>query len=220
MQANKKKRILIVDDEKVIRANLSDLLEGNGYLTDTAVSGRQAIEKVTSEDFDIVLLDLMMPVMDGMEALKEIKKIRPKIKVIMITAFATVEGAVDAMKSGASDYLPKPYVPQELLATISRVIDEAKFEKGLKRLRLEDTLFSLSSPIRRDILMLLYSKGSLRLTDITKNLEIDDHTKVIFHLKTLKEFRMIDHGERSYHLTRLGEKIVEFLKILGAYLSE
>ena len=55
MQANKKKRILIVDDEKVIRANLSDLLERNDYLTDTAVSGRQAIEKVTSEDFDIVL---------------------------------------------------------------------------------------------------------------------------------------------------------------------
>jgi DNA-binding NtrC family response regulator len=153
MQASKKKRILIVDDEKVIRANLSDLLEENGYFTDTAVSGRQAIEKVSSGDFDIVLLDLMMPVMDGMEALREIKKIRPKIKVIMITAFATVEGAVDAMKSGASDYLPKPYVPQELLATISRVIDEAKFEKSLKKLRLEDTLFSLSSPIRRDILV-------------------------------------------------------------------
>ena len=220
MQSKKKRKILIVDDEEVIRTNLSELLKENGYFTDAAVSGRQAIERVTYGDFDIVLLDLMMPVMDGMETLKEIKKIRPKTKVIMITAFATVENAVDAIKNGANDYIPKPYIANELLSTIRRVIEEARFEENLKKLKIEETLFFLSSPIRRNILVLLYSRGSLRLMDITRKLEIDDHTKVMFHLKTLREYGMIDQGEKSYSLTKEGEEIVEFLKILGSYLSE
>ncbi|MCL4537589.1 MAG: response regulator [Nitrospirae bacterium] len=220
MQSKKKRKILIVDDEEVIRTNLSELLKENGYFTDAAVSGRQAIERVTYGDFDIVLLDLMMPVMDGMETLKEIKKIRPKTKVIMITAFATVENAVDAIKNGANDYIPKPYIANELLSTIRRVIEEARFEENLKKLKIEETLFFLSSPIRRNILVLLYSRGSLRLMDITRKLEIDDHTKVMFHLKTLREYGMIDQGEKSYFLTKEGEEIVEFLKILGSYLSE
>ncbi|MCL5062081.1 MAG: response regulator [Nitrospirae bacterium] len=144
MQSKKKRKILIVDDEEVIRTNLSELLKENGYFTDAAVSGRQAIERVTYGDFDIVLLDLMMPVMDGMETLKEIKKIRPKTKVIMITAFATVENAVDAIKNGANDYIPKPYIANELLSTIRRVIEEARFEENLKKLKIEETLFFLS----------------------------------------------------------------------------
>ncbi|MBI3593066.1 MAG: response regulator [Nitrospirae bacterium] len=220
MKTHKQRKILIVDDEAKIRAAFSELLGENGYHTDIAISGPQAIKKATAEDFDIVLLDLMMPVMGGMEVLAELKKIRPKTKVIMITAFATVENAVDAIKIGASDYISKPYAANELLATIRRVIEEARFEENLKRLKIEDTLFSLSSPIRRNILILLYSGGSMRLMDITRRLGIDDHTKIIFHLKTLKESAIIGQGERSYFLTQRGEKMVEFLKTLGSYLSE
>jgi DNA-binding NtrC family response regulator len=104
----------------------------------------------------------MMPVMNGMETLQELKKIKPKLKVIMFIAFATIENAVDAMRNGASDYIPKPNIQRELLTTIRRVLEEARFEENLKKLKIEDTLFSLSSPIRRNILMLLYSQGSLR----------------------------------------------------------
>ena len=94
------KKILIVDDDAELRANLSEILRGAGYYTDEAASGKEAIEKITSKDFDIALLDLMMPKMSGIDVLKEIKKIKPKIRVIMITAFATVENAVDAIKRG------------------------------------------------------------------------------------------------------------------------
>jgi CheY-like chemotaxis protein len=72
-------KILITDDDDELRANLSDILKGKGYGTDEAASGEEAIEKVKSEDFDIVLLDLMMPMMSGMDVLLEIKKTKPRI---------------------------------------------------------------------------------------------------------------------------------------------
>ncbi|MEW6740697.1 MAG: response regulator [Nitrospirota bacterium] len=219
MKTDRQKRILIVDDEEVIRANLSEILKENGYFTDAAVSGIQAINKATSADFDVVLLDLMMPVMDGMETLKEIKKIRPKIKVIMITAFATVEGAVDAMKNGASDYVRKPYMPHELIATIQRTLEEARFESNLKKMNFEYAILPLSNPIRRDILLLLYSKGSKRFMDFVREFDMDDHTKLTFHINMLREHGLVEQGRRSYSLTPKGVRMVEFLRISEAYLS-
>ena len=92
------KKVLIVDDDAELRSTLSEILKGAGYHIDEASSGKEAIEKMASKDFDIALLDLMMPKMNGIETLTELKKITPKTKVIMITAFATVENAVDAIK--------------------------------------------------------------------------------------------------------------------------
>jgi DNA-binding NtrC family response regulator len=214
------KKILIVDDDAELRSTLSEILKGAGYHIDEASSGKEAIEKMASKDFDIALLDLMMPKMNGIETLTELKKITQKTKVIMITAFATVENAVDAIKKGASDCISKPFRIEELLTTIRRVIEEGRFEEGITKLDLDYTLSSLANPIRRNILRLLNSRKSMRLMELVRELGIDDHTKVVFHLKVLKESSIIEQDkDKSYSLTEEGERILSGLKILENYLS-
>ena len=214
------KKVLIVDDDAELRSTLSEILKGAGYHIDEASSGKEAIEKIVSKDFDIALLDLMMPKMNGIETLTELKKITPKTKVIMITAFATVENAVDAIKKGASDYISKPFRIDDLLTTIRRVIEEGRFEEGITKLDLDYTLSSLANPIRRNILRLLNSRKSMRLMELVRELGIEDHTKVVFHLKVLKESGIIEQDkDKSYSLTEEGERILSGLKILENYLS-
>lgn len=214
------KRILIVDDDSELRANLSEILRGAGYYTDEAASGKEAIEKSASKDFDIALLDLMMPRMSGIDALPELRKVSPKTKTIMVTAFATVESAVNAIKKGASDYITKPFKIEELLTIIRRVLEEARFEECGERLDIDYTMSSLANPIRRNIIKLLCSRKSLRLMEITRELGIDDHTKVVFHLKVLKESGLIGQNKsKVYSLTGEGERILSCLKILENHLS-
>ncbi|MBI5682624.1 MAG: response regulator [Deltaproteobacteria bacterium] len=217
------KKILIVDDDAELMANLSDILKEEGYYVDEAASGKMAIEKAAYEGFDIVLLDLMMPKMSGIDVLKELRRISPNTRIIMITAFATVENAVDAIKKGASDYISKPFKIDEFLITIRRVLEEAKFEDGIKELDFDHTLASLSNPIRRKVIRLLCLRTGMRFMDITRKLGIEDHTKVVFHLKMLKDSGLIEQDNKRfkklYTLTKEGEKIVDCLKILEDYIS-
>jgi len=215
------KKVLIVDDDAELRENLSEILKGAEYDTDMASSGSEALGKITAGDFDVVLLDLMMPGISGMDVLNEIRKIKPKTKIIMITAFATIENAVNAIKKGASDYISKPFKIDELITTVRRVLEEAKFESSLKKLDLEYTLNSLSNSIRRNILQALHSKKVMRLMEITRELDIEDHTKVVFHLKMLKEAGIIEQDkEKAYFISKEGKKIIELLKIIETHLSK
>ncbi|MBI5054987.1 MAG: response regulator [Nitrospirae bacterium] len=215
------KNILIVDDDSELRANLSEILSKKGYHTDEASTGIEAIEKVTANKFDVMLLDLMMPKMSGMDALAEIRKRSPGTKVIMITAFATVDNAVKAIKKGASDYISKPFKIEDLHAIIRRALEESRFEEGIKKLDMDFTLSSLTNSIRRKVIKLLHQNRGLHLMEITKALDIEDHTKVVFHLKNLKESGIIEQDkEKSYFLTKEGEKTLECMKILENYLSK
>ncbi len=215
------KKILITDDDAELRAKLSEILKEAGYLTDEAASGKEALKKAVSDEFDIALLDLMMPNMSGMDVLAEIRKVRPKTKVIMITAFATVENAVDAVKKGASDYICKPFKIENLLATIGRVLEEVKFEDSANKLDLDYTFSTLSNQIRRNIIKLLASKTGMRFVEITKELGAEEeHTKLAFHLKMLKETGIIEQdAEKLYSLTKEGEKIMDYLRTIENYIS-
>ena len=209
------KKILIVDDDAEFRSHLIDVLREEGYETDSVSSAKDALAKNQAVTYDVVLLDLMMPGMSGSDALLEIRKRHPRTKVIMITAFATVENAVDAIRRGASDYISKPFKIQELLTTIRRVLEEARFEEGMKKLNFEQVLKSVASPIRRKILKLLRAGGPLRLMEITRELGIEDHTKVVFHLRILKEAGSIEQDEeKSYLLTSEGVKTLDCLKTM------
>ncbi len=215
-----KKRILIVDDDHKVRATISKILKTKGYQIDEASSGKEAIEKATSKDFDIVLLDLMMPTVSGMDVLVELRKSKPKTKEIMMTGFATVNNAVEAIKRGASDYISKPFKAEELDATIRRCLEEARFDMSIKKLDLDFTLSSLSSSIRRKIVKLLHQNKGMHLMELTRALDIEDHTKVIFHLKMLKDSELINQDKRkSYFLTKEGERTLNCLKILEDHLS-
>lgn len=214
------KKILIVDDDKEFRGHLVEVLTGAGYESDCAASAIEACEKLSDLEFDIVLLDYMMPKKSGIDALFEIKRLRPKIKVIMITAFSSIENAIDAIKKGASDYISKPFKIDNFLLTIRRILEEAKFEEGMKELDMDRTLSTLANPIRRNILKLLRDRENTHLMEITRELGIEDHTKVIFHLKMLKEAGIIDQSQgRTYFLTQEGERMIECLKTLEQYLT-
>jgi len=130
-----KMRILIVDDQRNMRATLGILLRGAGYETDEAPDGETAIEKVGQETFDLVLTDLRMGRVDGMEVLRKVREASPVTEVIVMTAYGTVESAVAAMRLGAYDYLQKPFTEEELLVKVDKA-----FER--KRLTNEVTLLS------------------------------------------------------------------------------
>ncbi|MCG6945078.1 MAG: response regulator [Deltaproteobacteria bacterium] len=125
----KEKPVLVVDDEKNIRLTLSQTLESLGLGTDTAVNGEEALDKLKMKEFGLILLDLKMPGMDGMEVLRQLRKIRPDIRVIIITAYGTVESAVEAMKLGAVDFIQKPFSPEEIRELVSQVLDREKLEE-------------------------------------------------------------------------------------------
>ena len=125
----KEKPVLVVDDEKNIRLTLSQALESLGLETDTATNGEGALDKLTRKEFGLILLDLKMPGMDGMEVLRQLRTIRPDIRVIIITAYGTVESAVEAIKLGAVDFVQKPFTPEEIRKLVSQVLDREKIEE-------------------------------------------------------------------------------------------
>jgi DNA-binding NtrC family response regulator len=116
-----KRKVLIVDDDRDIVSIVSTILRGKGWDITAAYSGQEALEAVTSSKPDIILLDIMMPEMNGIEVLKRIKKIDADARIIMITAFGDVESYLDSMELGAYEYINKPFETDELLEMIDRV---------------------------------------------------------------------------------------------------
>lgn len=121
--------ILIVDDENNIRLTLSRALETLKVDVDTASNGEEALAKLKAKEFTLILLDLRMPGMTGMEVLRKLRETRPDIRVIIMTAYGTIESAVEAMKLGAADFIQKPFVPAEIRELVSRVIDREKLDE-------------------------------------------------------------------------------------------
>ncbi len=115
-------RILIVDDEEIVRESLSGWLEQDGYTLATAPDGPRAIEMLKADPWSIMLVDLKRPGMDGLQVLEEAKKLQPDVAAVIMTAYATVDTAVAAMKIGAYDYLVKPFDPEELSLMISKIV--------------------------------------------------------------------------------------------------
>jgi two-component system response regulator PilR (NtrC family) len=133
-----KRTIHIIDDEPIIHEVLGDLLTSEGYAVVNSPNGEDALEKHSSQSFELILLDLLMPGMDGIEVLKRLKKIDPHAVIIIITAYASVESAISAMKMGAFDYVQKPFKHDELLLTVERAIEHKKLQE--ENLRLKDEL--------------------------------------------------------------------------------
>lgn len=119
-------RVLIVDDEKNIRLTLSQAISSLPVEIETAENGEQALKKVEEGMFAMILLDLRMPGIDGMEVLRRLRDDRPEIPVVIITAHGNIESAVEAMKLGAIEFLPKPFAPQQIRSLVSRVLDRHK----------------------------------------------------------------------------------------------
>jgi DNA-binding NtrC family response regulator len=132
-----KPHIIIVDDEEIVRTSLSSWLIEDGYDVVAVASGKQAIEELHKCHCDLMLVDLKMPEMDGLELMKEVKKFLPDMPIIIMTAYATVDTAVKAIKEGAFDYLMKPFDPEEISITIKKIIKQQMLEQENLYLRKE-----------------------------------------------------------------------------------
>ena len=135
-------RILIVDDEAEMRNAIKEALGRKGYTVDCACEGREAIQKLIELKFEMVVSDMLMPGMDGMELLREIKKAAPHIPVLLITAFGTIQKAVEAVKEGAVDFMLKPFTLEALEITVEKALkkrlDMSKFETNGKTMVFKD----------------------------------------------------------------------------------
>lgn len=133
-----KVRVLLVDDEKEFVDVLAERLEARNFSVATALSGDEALGLLNEQDFDVVLLDMVMPQKGGIETLRAVKQLRPLVEVIMLTGHATVESAVRAMKLGAFYYLMKPTDTKKLLESIANAFKrKAEQEERIRQAEIE-----------------------------------------------------------------------------------
>jgi two-component system response regulator PilR (NtrC family) len=167
-------RILIIDDEEVLQDVLKSLLSKEGYSLFNAYTGQEGLDILAQEEIDLVLLDLMLPDMKGQEVLKRIRLDDPDKVVVVITAYSSIEGAIDAMREGAFHYIPKPFKNEEVLLTVRKGLDQRRLTTENRALKkqlkerygldgiigksrpMQDVfeLIRLSAPAKRNILVL------------------------------------------------------------------
>lgn len=121
---DEEKKLLVIDDEPAIREGVRRILEGESYTVETFGSGQAALERLKQEAFDLVITDLKMPGLSGMDVLRSIKEIHPDLPVIFITGYSSVDSAVEVMKLGAVDYIAKPFTPDEMIKVIKTALEQ------------------------------------------------------------------------------------------------
>jgi DNA-binding NtrC family response regulator len=163
-------RILVVDDEEQMRDLLAKVLERNDYEVSVVSDGAAALASLEREPVDLVLTDVRMPGIDGMEALRAIKELNPEIVVIIMTAFGSIDQAVQAVKDGAYDYINKPFKIDELLLTIQKALEDRRLRQEVTTLRQEvhtryqfDRLIGKSRPMQ-EIFTLIEQVAASRST--------------------------------------------------------
>ncbi len=128
-----KRKILVVDDEDTVCRSIKKALQREDYDIDVALSGEDGLKMQQQKDYDVIIVDLMMPGLNGMDLLKALKAISPAVQVVMITGYPTMKNTLQAMQIGAFDFLPKPFLPYDLRNLVTRALaarDKAKGESG------------------------------------------------------------------------------------------
>ena len=144
--AEKGARILVIDDEKSVCISCKKILAEEHHEVDYECSALDGLSRAIEQDYDLLLLDLKMPEMSGMEFLELIKKEKPDATVVIITGYATIQTSIEAIKKGAFDYVPKPFTPEELLVTVGKALETARVRGENEFLKQE--IFRLKQPMR------------------------------------------------------------------------
>jgi signal transduction histidine kinase len=233
-------KILIIEDEEDVRESYLDMFEFFGYEVDAAPNGREGVIKVTNNEYDIVITDLNMPEMDGIEVLKVVKKNKPYIEVIVITGYATLENAIKAMKIGAYDYFTKPIDLEHVKIVLSKCVQSIKARKENEELKginkkltelneLKDKFITITNHELRTPLTVL--KGYLDLIDmflpensdkdLVEALDISKETmkEMVTIIEHLHDLSFFDYGKKNYtknefSLTELLQTIYNEMKVL------
>ncbi|MCX6167967.1 MAG: ATP-binding protein [Ignavibacteriales bacterium] len=208
----KKENILIIDDEKGLRLGAQRLLEDEGYIVETAENGKSGIHLGISNNYDVAVIDLKMPDIDGLEVLKQIKLTRPNTVCFIATAFASYDTAIQSTRLGAFGYIPKPFTPEELIYQVELGVKQRKLIIESERLKKES---------EENLLVIAYEKS--RLNAIIKS--ISDGVLVInrvgevvyFNYAALKFLNISELKIGDTAIQKLPEKIIEIIKnILSA----
>src|SRR5688572_10518256 len=147
-------RILIVDDEEVLRDVLDAVLRREGFDILSAASGEECLSVLDSEDVDLIILDVMLPGISGIDTLRAIRISNPHLPVIVITAFSSIDGAIEAMKHGAFHYIPKPFKNEEVVHTVNKALEQRRLSRENERLKSElSDKFSYSNIIGKSEIM-------------------------------------------------------------------
>ena len=139
-----KEKIIVLDDEKSIQELCKRVLTKEGYIVETYSEGKEVLERISKEKYDLILIDLIMPKIDGIKILKEIKKISPDTDVIVMTGFATIDSAVETIRLGAWDYIAKPFEIDELKQKIKNCLERRKLSSEVNELKEILTLYEIS----------------------------------------------------------------------------
>jgi two-component system, sensor histidine kinase and response regulator len=131
------KVVFVIDDDEIIRLSCEQILKKSGYRVETFSSGHEGIERLKEVRPPLLVVDIKMPELDGFEVIKIVRKLDPEVVIVVITGYATIETAVDAMKMGAYDFLPKPFTPSELRLIIDRGFERWRLAQEAQRLRRE-----------------------------------------------------------------------------------
>jgi signal transduction histidine kinase len=217
MENNQKTKVLLIEDEKDVRESYEDMLSLLGYETGMAENGKEGLEKLKKDKYDIVLTDLNMPVMNGLETLRRIKKKDADIEVIVITGFATIENAIGAMKQGAFDYITKPVSIDHVKIVLSKCIQQINARRENKKLRDLNTQLSELNDLKNKFITitnhelrtpLAVIKGYVDLLDMEvdrkEGSEQDEYLGIITNTIT----EMIDMVEYMHDLSNF-EKLAE-----------
>jgi two-component system, OmpR family, phosphate regulon sensor histidine kinase PhoR len=219
--------ILVVDDEKGIREGCRRILISEGYSVDVGSNGKEGLELAKAKQYDLLLVDLMMPVMGGIELMGLVRQLDPEIIMIVVTGFATIETAVDAMRHGAYDYVPKPFTPDQLLAVVNRGLEKRRLSQQARRLMEErdqkllevanekSKLHTIVSSIADGILVInrehqlvLWNPAAIKMLNFSGQSEAGKEISEIIPEKDL--IKIIDKGfsPESSQYTTISEEIV------------
>ncbi|MDK9738532.1 response regulator [Vibrio sp. D404a] len=201
-------KLLLAEDDQQLREVLEEALALEGFEVVSFDNAEDALDCATEQYFDLALFDVVMGGMTGIEALSNLRRTHPKMGVVITTAFATVDLAVDAMKKGADEFLTKPFNLATLSVTLKRV-HASKAPQTPVEERSNDQVFSaLANPIRRAVLNHLGIHKKLKFMDLCRVVGVEDHTKFNFHLRQLVKSGLVKKGEgKIYSLTQSGKEV-------------
>jgi len=191
-----KGKILVVDDEETTRRSLADILRLEGAQVKTAAGGEAAIELLEQENFDLILLDLKMPGMDGLEVLRIANNMAPETQVILLTAHGSLESAIAALRLGAHDYLLKPASPTQIIRSVS-----SGLARRAEQLRKRNLLEQLEASVQqlKDISQVQVTETNISVVEIASGVVIN------------YDRRIIESGEKQVILTPTEGKLLKVL---------
>lgn len=191
-----KAKILVVDDEIPICKSLTNILKKEGYSVDIALSGEEALKKEKGNNYAVMIVDLMMPGINGLELLEKVKKRSPDITVIMITGYPSIKTAVQSIKAGAFDFIPKPFTPKELFSLVSRALERRHmYEVMASKMGLEEKKLVKAS-IPPDLYCI--TENSWAKFEKDGNVRIGMHHILIRTIKDIKSIKLINLNETIY----------------------